>query len=90
MTYSYDHRTAAEVLPTALKQLDRELAAVNKTLKKDKKLFKRHPVTGDDWGRGEAAEEQVDNLLKALKKNYADASLMFGVYADGSMKDRKP
>ncbi len=85
----FKKKEAAAGLPAALKQLDKELAAVGKTLKATKKLLKRHPVVGDDWGRGEAAEEQVDNLLKALTREYYDAALIFGVYADNAMQDRK-
>jgi len=78
-------------LEKALLDVDRELLSLTKNLTKAQRLFKKHPVMpeADDWGRGEAAEEFVRDLLKVIKREVKNTPILLNIYAGGPPMQRK-
>jgi hypothetical protein len=68
---------AVEAVGDSLNRLEYEA-------KKLQKLFKRHPVEGDDWGRGAEAESQVDFIVKMMKA-VRQSPIVWSLYADSPM-----
>ena len=70
-----------EDIPKAAQDFERAMSDLKKAAGRLKRLFKQHPVQGDDWGRGEAAEELVTDTLAAIKKLGRNPIVM-GLYAE--------
>ncbi len=68
-------------IPKAGADFEKALADLKRAAGKLKRLFKQHPVQGDDWGRGKAAEELVADTLKAIKA-LGQNPIVMGMYVE--------